>query len=100
MLDKVTREQAAQRLGISTRTLGRRTKSGEIEREATDERRVYVLLDTDHEMTGFVCTVHIMSSRSRLRSDLGSVLLSKARTLGSIAIAVRVSLSSEEIEAD
>ena len=57
-------------------------------------------LDTDHELTGFVRTREIMSSRSRLHSDLGSVLLSKARTLGSIAIAVRVSLSSEEIEAD
>ena len=44
--------------------------------------------------------LRIMSSSCRLRSDLGSVLLSKARTLGSIAIAVRVSRSSEEIEAD
>ena len=35
MQDKVTREQAAQRLGISTRTLDRRIRSGEIEREAS-----------------------------------------------------------------
>ena len=46
MLDKVTREQAAQRLGISTRTLDRRIRSGELEREATGARRVYVLLDS------------------------------------------------------
>ena len=60
----MTREQAAQRLGISTRTLGRCTKLGEIEHEATDERRVYVLLDTDHEMTGVVRTRIVRSTKT------------------------------------
>ena len=51
-------------MGISTRTLGRCTKLGEIEHEATDERRVYVLLDTDHEMTGVVRTRIVRSTKT------------------------------------
>ena len=45
-MDRLSRDEAAQRLGISTRTLDRRIRSGEIERETTGARRVYVLLDT------------------------------------------------------
>ena len=57
----MTREQAAQRLGISTRTLDRRIRSGEIEREATGERRVYVLLDS----------VETVSPNGHAPADLG-----------------------------
>ena len=54
----------------------------------------------DFDISSLVRPRYFMSSSCRLHSDLVSVLLSKARTLGSIAIAVRVSLSSEEVEAD
>ena len=49
MLVKLTRDEAARRLGISTRTLDRRIGAGEIEveRETIGARRVYVLLDVD-----------------------------------------------------
>ena len=48
MVDRLTREQAARRLGVTTRTLDRRIRAGDIdvERETTGSRRIHVLLDT------------------------------------------------------
>ena len=49
MTDRLTKDEAAARLGVSTRTVDRRIARGElqIEREADGKRRIMVLLNTD-----------------------------------------------------
>ena len=77
---KVSRDEAARRLGITTRTLDRRIGAGqiEVERETNGARRVHVLLDVVEDTVETVETsqdidvtqmdIELAVARERVRS--------------------------------